>query len=127
MNALCYTYIFINRSFKAHAAAAAALANVHKVKPLKIKNSFSIHSLFTKNGIYGGGDSEMYSEVTGHSSIPYSDSPDLVYEKEVGGGDKRLSFGDLVTDTDRASPGAPSYHESEYADIPLAHNGNYVS
>ncbi len=78
-----------------------------------------------KNGIYGGGDSEMYSEVTGHSSIPHS--PDLVYEQEAGGGDKRLSFGDLVTDTDRASPGPPSYHEAEYADIPLTHNGNYVS
>lgn len=68
----------------------------------------------------------MYSEVMAHSSIPHS--PDLVYEQEAGVGNKRVSFGDLVTDPDRGSAGVPSYLESaEYADIPLTQNGKYIS
>ena len=59
----------------------------------------------------------MYSEVISQASIPHS--PDLVYEQEVG--NKRLSFGDMVTDT--GSSGVQSYHESEYADIPLTQSG----
>ena len=64
----------------------------------------------------------MYSEVISHASSPHS--PDLVYEQETGGGNKRLSFGDMVTDTG-SSGGHQSYHESEYADIPLS--GKYMS
>ena len=59
---------------------------------------------------------------------PSPRSPDLVYEQEAGAGNKRVSFGHLVTDPDRGSAGVPSYLEStEYADIPLAQNGKYIS
>ena len=64
----------------------------------------------------------MYSEVISHASSPHS--PDLVYEQEAGVGHKRLSFGDMVTDTG-GSGGHQSYLESEYADIPLS--GKYMS
>ena len=63
----------------------------------------------------------MYSEVISQASIPHS--PDLVYEQEVG--NKRLSFGDMVTYT--GSSGVQSYHESEFADIPLTQSGKYIS
>ena len=63
----------------------------------------------------------MYSEVMGHSSIPAS--PDLVYEQGVQGGNKRLSIGEMVIDTEGGGP----YHESDYTDIPLTQSGKYIS
>ena len=56
----------------------------------------------------------MYSEVMAHS-VPHNS--DLVYESELGG-NKRVSFGDLVRDAESGS-----YTESEYADIPLTQTG----